>query len=532
MNPTPSSVLVVDDNEENRDVLARHLKRLGQTVVVAENGYQALELMRAQEFDLVLLDIIMPKMDGYQVLEHIRSDPALRHIPVLVISAVDDLDSVVRCIELGAEDHLSKPFNPVLLKARIGASLEKKRLRDQERAHLEELSVMQRIDRELNATLDMERTMHITLEWAMHRSGADAGLVGVVEEGGVRVVACQGYSTELAPYIELPTIQKAIQSGQSELLAAAEARDGAGLLAVAQSQVVVPIRREAKVVGVLLLESVPPDYWTDKDLAFLDRLSDHAAVAISNAQLYAAVQAANVAKSDFVGMVSHELRTPMTTIRGFADMLAGGSFGPVTPTQMQFLDIIRSSVDRMTTLVTDLTDISRIEAGRLYLQRAAVPVAEVVEEVIRSFHEPIEEAAQTLTLRIPGDLPLLWVDHTRLVQILSNLVSNAHKYTPRGGQITICAARTFNQWDPHGVPDVVHIFVQDTGIGIQPEDQSKVFQKFFRADEPKARQIAGTGLGLNITKYLVEMQGGRIWFESELDKGTTFHFTVPVAEAG
>ncbi|MDJ0518729.1 MAG: adenylate/guanylate cyclase domain-containing protein [Trichodesmium sp. MO_231.B1] len=140
MKHDQGNVLVVDDNQVNRDLLARRVTRHGHVVSSANNGFQALEMMRSQAFDLVLLDIMMPEMNGYQVLETLKADPALRYIPVIMISAVDDIDSIVRCIELGAEDYLSKPFNPVLLKARINACLEKKRLRDQEQAYLKRLA--------------------------------------------------------------------------------------------------------------------------------------------------------------------------------------------------------------------------------------------------------------------------------------------------------------------------------------------------------------------------------------------------------
>lgn len=132
-------VLVVDDNENNRDVLVRRLQRQGLVTEQADNGVTALEWLRRESFDLVLLDIMMPLMNGYQVLETMKADPALRRIPVLVISAVDEISSVVRCIELGAEDYLPKPFNPVLLKARVGACLEKKHLRDQEQVYLRQI---------------------------------------------------------------------------------------------------------------------------------------------------------------------------------------------------------------------------------------------------------------------------------------------------------------------------------------------------------------------------------------------------------
>jgi CheY-like chemotaxis protein len=135
-------VLVVDDNEMNRDVLSRHLERQGHTVATAENGRQALEMVSAQSFDLVLLDIMMPEMNGFQVLERLKSDGTWRDIPVIMISALEDIDSVVRCIEMGAEDYLPKPFDPVLLKARTDASLEKKRLRDQEVEYLRNVALV------------------------------------------------------------------------------------------------------------------------------------------------------------------------------------------------------------------------------------------------------------------------------------------------------------------------------------------------------------------------------------------------------
>jgi adenylate cyclase len=142
-------ILVVDDNEINRDMLGRRLERQGYAAVPAENGRRALEMLRAEDFDLVLLDILMPDINGYQVLEQMKSDPELRHIPVIMISALDEIDSVVRCIEIGAEDYLSKPFNPVLLKARLGASLEKKRLRDREVVYLKQIEVEKKKSDEL-----------------------------------------------------------------------------------------------------------------------------------------------------------------------------------------------------------------------------------------------------------------------------------------------------------------------------------------------------------------------------------------------
>ncbi len=401
-------------------------------------------------------------------------------------------------------------------------------------AKVEELSVMQRIDRELNTSLDVSRAMTITLDWAMRQSAAEAGLVGVVAEGGVRLVASQGYDEELARFAEtaIPTRQIGLQTVIDSKRAVRAYPNPAqpGLLKGVNSQVLIPIQREQTVIGLLLLESCQVEVCSDDALQFLQRLGDHAAIAIANAQLYSAIEAANVAKSEFVSFVAHELKNPMTSIKGYTELLAARAVGPVNDAQANFLAVIRSNIDRMNTLVSDLNDLSKIEAGRLRLDFAPIRLAEVVQEVERSTRRQIEDKGQMLALSLPDDLPPLWADRGRLVQVLVNLVSNAHKYTESGGKISVGGIRSANAWDDQGPVEVVHIWVQDTGLGIAPEDQSKIFQKFFRSEDPKAREAPGTGLGLNITRSLVEMQGGQIWFESEFRRGTTFHFTIPVAE--
>ena len=220
----------------------------------------------------------------------------------------------------------------------------------------------------------------------------------------------------------------------------------------------------------------------------------------------------------------------MTSIKGYTELLAAGSVGQINEMQANFLNTIRSNVERMSALVSDLNDNAKIEANRLRLDFKPVEVMEVVDEVMRSTKRQVEDKRQTIELQLSPYLPLVWADRLRVGQVLTNLISNAHKYTPEGGNIIVGAEATNNQWDPEGAKRVVHLWVKDNGIGIGMEDQAKIFQRFFGSDDSKAREVPGTGLGLNITKSLVEMQGGRIWFESEFRAGTTFHFTIPVAE--
>jgi len=405
-------------------------------------------------------------------------------------------------------------------------------LTDQElAARVEELSVMQRIDRELNASLEMDRAMRITLDWALRQSGAEAGLIGMLEGSALRVMSEVGFDdfTATLPQqtmrVELPAMAKAVETGLPQQAPVAVSKDK--LLSASHTQMVIPIRRETTVIGLLYLESTND---SQVDIDFLTRLTDHAAIAISNAQLYGEVQRANLAKSDFVSFVAHELKNPMTSIKGYTELLAGGAVGQVNEMQNNFLNTIKSNVERMSTLVSDLNDNAKIEAGRLRFEYKATSAADLVDEVVRTMKRQIDERKQTLDILIPANLPLMWADRIRVGQVLTNLLSNAYKYTPENGTLQVGVEESENRWDAEGARRVIHLWVKDNGIGLTVEDQQKMFQKFFRSDDPKAREAPGTGLGLNITKSLVEMQGGRIWFESEYRKGTTFHFTVPVAE--
>jgi signal transduction histidine kinase len=219
----------------------------------------------------------------------------------------------------------------------------------------------------------------------------------------------------------------------------------------------------------------------------------------------------------------------MTAIKGYAELMAGGMAGPVSDRQANFLGIIQGNVERMTRLVSDLTDISRIESGRLRLDFSTVEIGQIILEVAYSIQSQIEAKQQELNLAVAPELPPAWGDRNRLVQILTNLVSNAHKYSPESSRITLSAECIIRQGGPIPNLEMIHVAVADQGIGISPEDQQLLFQRFFRSGDEKARQSPGTGLGLSITKELVELQGGRIWFESEYRRGTTFHFIIPAA---
>ncbi|WP_376792104.1 GAF domain-containing protein [Thermoflexus sp.] len=229
---------------------------------------------------------------------------------------------------------------------------------------------------------------------------------------------------------------------------------------------------------------------------------------------------ADRAKTEFISTVSHELRTPMTSIKGYVDLLLIGSAGPLSEMQRRFLQIVKANADRLKLLVDDLLDLSRIESGRLQLDLRPMPLEAAMEAVVTSLKARIDEKNQRLELDLPEFLPPVQADKDRLIQILMNLVSNAHKYTPEGGSIHVRARAEGGE---------VHVEVRDTGIGIPAEALPHIFERFYRVDDPRVQETPGTGLGLSIVKALVELHGGRIWVESEVGKGSTFHFTIPIA---
>jgi signal transduction histidine kinase len=228
-------------------------------------------------------------------------------------------------------------------------------------------------------------------------------------------------------------------------------------------------------------------------------------------------------KSEFVATVSHELRTPMTSIKGYADLLLLGAAGEITDQQQRFLETIKQNADRLSVLVNDLLDISRIDQGRVELRFSPMNMVDLIETVADHLEGRVtdEKRPMQISIDLPDDQPLtVWGDYDKVVQIVSNLADNAFNYTPPGGTITFSAIND---------GDHVIVSVADTGIGIPPGLEDRIFERFFRGDEihELVMDTPGTGLGLAIVREFVQMHNGRIWFESEVGKGTTFYVALP-----
>ena len=406
-------------------------------------------------------------------------------------------------------------------------------------ARVEELTMLQHIDRMLNASLDYAEVMTLTLEWATRITGATVGMIAALHEAedgtrGLRVLAHQGYPQDImAPYMEQKLwpldrglVGSTVRAGHTLLISDVEA--DARYEAVTpdmQAQLTIPIQRENRVIGVIALETADRSLFSPQAVDFVSRFAEHAAIAIDNARLFQQVQRANEAKTEFVSFVSHELKQPMTSMKGYTDLLSKGLAGPMTEQQQAFVGIIRSNIQHMDRLVQDLLDVSRIESGRLQLDLRPLQPAELIREALQNFEHALAERRQTLTMEIEANLPLVTGDRVRLNQVLINLLSNAIKYTPEEGRVTVLADR----WSANGKA-YVRWRVQDSGIGMTPEELEKLFTKYFRSSHPLVRSVRGTGLGLVITRSIVELHGGQISVASEAQKGSTFTVLLPIKE--
>jgi signal transduction histidine kinase len=288
-----------------------------------------------------------------------------------------------------------------------------------------------------------------------------------------------------------------------------------------------PMMWEGKGIGAIFVGRDYAGPFSEKEIALLKTFADQAVIAIQNARLFREIgdksrqlEVANKHKSEFLANMSHELRTPLNAIIGFSEVLLERMFGELNEKQDDYLKDIHSSGRHLLSLINDILDLSKIEAGRMELEPSTFELAAALSNAMTLVRERAQRHSIVLGQQVDAKLGEIVADERKFKQILLNLLSNAVKFTPDGGRIDVIARHE----DGAAV-----ISVHDTGIGIAPEDQAAVFEEFRQVGRDYTNKQEGTGLGLTLTKKFVELHGGRIWLESEPGKGSTFTFTIPAS---
>jgi signal transduction histidine kinase len=413
-----------------------------------------------------------------------------------------------------------------------------------------ELTALGEVGRALSSTLDLEAVLQTVVRRANELAGTASCLVWEYDElreefrlrashyadehdaailpapGGVTTVPRgRGVTTrvmELRHAVQIPDIvvEGAYESPVRDALIDAGHRALLG----------VPLLSEDEVIGVLAVTSKTPGEFATESVRLLSTFATQSALAIQNARLFHEIadkgrqlEAASRHKSEFLANMSHELRTPLNAILGFSEVLAERMFGEVNEKQAEYLQDILSSGRHLLSLINDILDLSKVEAGRLELELGRFHLPTALDNVLTLVRGRATRHGITLTQTVDERLGDIVADERKVKQILVNLLSNAVKFTPEGGRVGLTATVA---------ADGVTIAVTDTGVGIAPEDQAAIFEEFRQVGLDDARRQEGTGLGLTLAKKFVELHGGRIWLQSQVGQGSTFSFTLPVRPAG
>ncbi len=288
----------------------------------------------------------------------------------------------------------------------------------------------------------------------------------------------------------------------------------------------VPLLLEERVIGALSVSRKTPGEFAPEIVRLLTTFATQSRLAIQNARLFREIadkgrllEAASRHKSEFLANMSHELRTPLNAILGFSEVLAERMFGEVNAKQAEYLQDILSSGRHLLSLINDILDLSKVEAGRLELELGRFHLPTALDNALTLVRERATRHGIALTQSVDEQLGDIVADERKVKQILLNLLSNAVKFTPEGGRVGLSAT---------AAEGVLTIAVTDTGVGIAPEDQAAIFEEFRQVGRDDARKQEGTGLGLTLAKKFVELHGGRIWVQSHVGQGSTFTFTLPV----
>ncbi len=579
-----ATILVVDDRPVNRDLLVTLLGHFGHRVIDTGDGAEALKLARVEHPALVITDIQMPSMDGFEFVQKLRADPGLARTPVIFFTATYRVANAQALgVSAGVSTVLAKPSEPEAILNAVNAALnlpasilsspgpEERAGEHVSTAVTRPPSVISpfilfshRLAALVEGLLDLasERDLEALLgnlcQMARELAGATYAMVGVLE-GDEQTFAhflFRGSGPETTAWVKAESskvILGKLFEGRRPIRLRDVNADRLGIDTLPghppiSSFLGVPIVSSTHIYGWLcLMEKLNAEEFSEEDERLATTLAAQGAVVYENITLYIEVKrrAADLEcevenrirvekeleqtrqeqlqlKDQFFSHVSHELRSPVAAAYQFTTILLDGLAGDLNPVQREHLGIVLRNVFQLRKMIDDLLEVTGAETGKLTVEPCCTSLADPVTEMVESFRVSAATAGVALSADVPSQLPQVYADSTRVRQILTNLVENAIKFTPMKGTITL-RAQVFDE-----DPSFVRVSMADTGRGMSPLDAQLVFERLYQIADPEQAGRRGLGLGLYICKELVARHGGRIWAESQPGYGSTFSFTLPI----
>jgi signal transduction histidine kinase/DNA-binding response OmpR family regulator len=558
----PVNILIVDDLPEKVLVLETILAELGERVVVARSGEEALRQVLKNDFAVILLDVNMPGMDGLETAAYLRRRKSSAHTPLIFITAYADEMLAAQGYSLGAVDYVLAPIVPEVLRTKVKVFVDLFRMTRQVREQADERVALAREQAARTAAEEMNRRLAFLAEASTVLSSsleldvtmrglarlavpllADLSIVLYTAEPGKEAPAEMawvgrkgGITSRSLPARSVlpPAMESALQQAHGSRTPVTIS--GLGLwplewdsgvngeiqhLAL-ESGLVLPLRARKHTVGVLALLSLEKDVGPDRDdISLIEDLASRAAVALDNARLYRGIQEADARKNQFLAMLAHELRNPLAPIKSAVQVLRMKP--PKEPIQVEARDMIERQVTHMARLIDDLLDMSGLARGKVLLRREHLDLVELVRATTNDYLPMLAANGAKLEVNLPAERLGMFGDPTRLAQVVGNVLHNASKFTDPGGVVSVEVQRD---------GDAALVVIRDTGIGMEPEMLARVFETFSQADTSLDRSRGGLGLGLALVKGLVDLHGGKVWAQSEgLGKGTEVTIRLPLAEA-
>jgi len=523
----PVNILVVDDRPAKLIAMEALLADLGENVVCVASGADALRQLPERDFAVILLDVNMPDMDGFETAALIRQRPRWQHVPIIFMTAASDDTHVLRGYSLGAVDYILSPIVPEILRPKVKVFVELFRMTAQLKRQAEErvalaeeqarraaaeaasrrAAFLADAGKNMARSLDLETTAKATVDLAVPSLGDFAMLrlrLAGQELSHTRHRRDATVSTELEAFL-------ADGMGRASRVLSRQLVTEAGGDEHAVRGVVCPLLARGTMVGIFaVMVEAPRATYDPAIVVMIEEFCGRAALALDNCLLYQEIQERDVRKEQFVAMLAHELRNPLGAISsaiGVLDMVGGD-------TANRARGIIKRQLRHLSHLVDDLLDTTRITTGKIDLTRASVNLVESAARGLKTLE--VSGSTDGFVIDVESEDTWVYADAARVDQILTNLMSNAVKYTPAGGRITI-------RVHPRGDQGVFEI--ADTGVGMAPEVLSRVFDLFFQEDRSPDRRRGGLGIGLTLVRQLVELHGGQVEAASE-GEGCGSRFTV------